>query len=67
VKGRVKREESSFSEEKEAKRLLSIGCRAACFPGFLDAIDKSFCFFFQKEVLSSLQCYSVERYHAASR
>jgi hypothetical protein len=43
------REESSFSEEKEAKRLLSIGRRVLGCPTPHCEIEKVFWFFFSKK------------------
>jgi hypothetical protein len=51
------REESNSSYKKEPKTLLY---KALALPRRVGPMDKSFCLFFQKEVLSSCRCVSLK-------
>jgi hypothetical protein len=45
-----------FAKKKNQKTLVY---KALALPGRVRQMDKSFCFFFQKEVLSSCRCLSL--------
>jgi hypothetical protein len=55
--GKQKKASSSFLQKKNQKTPVH---KALAFPQRVRQMDKSFCFFFQKEVRSSCRCVSLK-------